>query len=186
MEDIKVDIRRNDVEILNHAAEPWRITLFDTGLDTQIGGRIKRILPLVSADEAFCLTHGDGVGDVDITAEIEFHRAHGRLATVTAVQPPGRFGVLKLDGERVTGFQEKPADEGGRINGGFFVLSPKVGNYIEGDKTVWEREPMETLAREDQLRAWTHTGFWRPMDTLRDKRELEAMWDIGTAPWKVR
>jgi glucose-1-phosphate cytidylyltransferase len=181
---ITIDIRKNSLSIDHVEGEPWRISLVDTGESTQIGGRIKRILPYVGSDEAFCLTYGDGVGDIDITGSISHHRKEGRLATVTAVQPPGRFGALKLDGARVTGFQEKPVGDGGWINGGFFVLSPKVGDYIEGDATVWEREPMERLAAENQLSAWFHHGFWQPMDTLRDKNHLDGLWSSGKAPWK--
>ena len=150
-----------------------------------IGGRIKRILPYVADDEAFCLTYGDGVGDIDVKAGIELHRKEGRLATVTATQPPGRFGALTYEGSKVTGFQEKPQGDGGWINGGYFVLSPKVGDYIEGDATVWEQEPMERLAADNQLSVYFHDGFWQPMDTLRDKRQLEDMWSKGTAPWKT-
>ena len=160
------------------------MTLVDTGEDSMIGGRIKRILPYIGDDEAFCLTYGDGVGDVDITAGIELHRKEGRLATVTATQPPGRFGAMSFEGSRVTGFMEKPVGDGGWINGGFFVLSPKVGDYIEGDSTVWEREPLEQLAAERQLSVYFHNGFWQPMDTLRDKRYLEELWEKGRAPWK--
>jgi glucose-1-phosphate cytidylyltransferase len=150
-----------------------------------IGGRIKRILPYIGDDDAFCLTYGDGVGDIDVTAAIALHRHEGRLATVTAAQPPGRFGALVTDGNRVERFQEKPIGDGGWINGGFFVLSPKVGAYIEGDETVWEREPMERLAGENQLTVYRHHGFWQPMDTLRDKRHLEELWAAGKAPWKT-
>jgi glucose-1-phosphate cytidylyltransferase len=150
-----------------------------------IGGRIKRILPHIGEDKEFCLTYGDGVGDVDITSVLQLHRKEGRLATVTATQPPGRFGALRVDGDRVVGFQEKPEGEGGWINGGFFVLSPKVGEYIDGDSTVWEREPMERLAAEDNLSVYYHNGFWQPMDTLRDRRHLEDLWASGKAPWKV-
>lgn len=186
MSNVTFDIANNSMEIHDRYAEPWRVTLVETGEMTQIGGRIKRILPFIGDDEAFCLTYGDGVSDVDIAGTIEFHKSHGKLATVTATQPPGRFGALQISGENtVTGFQEKPMGDGGYINGGYFVLSPKVGEYIEGDSTVWEREPMENLATEGQLKAWFHDGFWKPMDTLRDKRELEAMWDAKTAPWKV-
>ena len=183
--DVTFDVRNNRMEVHNIEAEPWRVTLIETGLNTMIGGRIKRILPHIGTDEAFCLTYGDGVGDVDVTAAIELHRKEGRLATVTAVQPPGRFGALKLDGSSVTGFQEKPVGDGGWINGGFFVLSPKVGDYIDGDKSVWEREPMERLASEGQLTAYFHHGFWQPMDTLRDKIHLEDLWESGKAPWKL-
>ena len=157
-------------------AEPWTVTLVDTGEDTMIGGRIKRILPYVGDDDAFCLTYGDGVGDIDITEGIAFHRREGRLATVTATQPPGRFGASTTEGNRVTGFQEKPRGDGGWINGGFFVLSPKVGDYIDGDATVWEQEPMTKLATDGQLGGYFHDGFWHPMDTLRDKRYLEDLW----------
>jgi glucose-1-phosphate cytidylyltransferase len=182
---VTFDIRRNEMEVHHAESEPWRVTLIETGETTQIGGRIKRILPYVENDEAFCLTYGDGVGNIDVTGAIAHHRATGVLATVTAVQPPGRFGALKMDGNLVTGFQEKPGGDGGWINGGFFVLSPKVGDYIEGDATVWEREPMERLAAEGQLTAWQHHGFWQPMDTLRDKNHLENLWRAQSAPWKI-
>jgi glucose-1-phosphate cytidylyltransferase len=186
MSNVTFDIANNSMEIHDRYAEPWRVTLVETGEMTQIGGRIKRILPFIGDDEAFCLTYGDGVSDVDIAGTIAFHKSHGKLATVTATQPPGRFGALQISDENtVSGFQEKPMGDGGYINGGYFVLSPKVGDYIKGDSTVWEREPMENLAREGQLKAWFHNGFWKPMDTLRDKRELEAMWDAKTSPWKV-
>lgn len=183
--DVTIDLRDNTMKVHSVQSEPWRVTLIDTGELTQVGGRIKRILPYLGNDEEFCVTYGDGLADVDITATIAHHRKEGRLATVTAVQPPGRFGALMLDGARVTGFQEKPSGDGGWINGGFFVLSPKVGDFIEGDRTVWEREPMERLAREGQLAAWYHHGFWQPMDTLRDKQHLQELWDAGNAPWKV-
>jgi glucose-1-phosphate cytidylyltransferase len=183
--DITIDMKKNVTEIHQNSAEPWRVTMIDTGEDTMVGGRIKRILPYVADDPEFCLTYGDGVGDVDISALIELHRRKGRLATVTAVQPPGRFGSLRYEGDRITGFEEKPEGDGGWINGGFFVLSPKVGDYIDGDATVWEREPMERLAAENQLSAYRHHGFWQPMDTLRDKRHLEDLWERGCAPWKV-
>lgn len=185
MSDMTFDFRAGTQEVLQAFAEPWRVTLIDTGEATMIGGRIKRILPYVRDDEAFLLTYGDGVGDVDITSLIAFHRQSGRLATVTATQPPGRFGALKTSGDAVTGFSEKPVGDGGWINGGFFVLSPKVGSYIEGDATVWEREPMEKLASEGQLSVFFHEGFWQPMDTLRDKSQLEELWNSGRAPWKV-
>ena len=184
MSDVTFDIRNNSMNVHQVAAEPWRVTLIDTGAETQIGGRIKRILPYVESDEAFCLTYGDGVGDVDIRSVIALHRRERTLATVTAAQPPGRFGALRTEGCRVTGFQEKPVGDGGWINAGFFVLSPKVGNYIEGDATVWEREPMERLALDGQLCVHFHHGFWQPMDTLRDRRHLEDLWASGEAPWK--
>lgn len=185
MSDVTFDMQANKMEVHQNNAEPWRVTLVDTGDETMIGGRIKRILPYVAADDAFCLTYGDGLGDVDVQATIALHRREGRLATVTATQPPGRFGALEYSGERVTGFREKPQGDGGWINGGYFVLSPRVGNYIENDATVWEREPMERLAAENQLSVYFHHGFWQPMDTLRDKRQLEEMWSNGKAPWKL-
>ncbi len=185
MSNVTFDIRRNSMEIHEQHGEPWTVTLVETGEDTQIGGRIKRILPYIGDDETFCLTYGDGVGDIDVTSALAFHEQHGRLATVTAVQPPGRFGSLMFDGTAVNGFKEKPMGDGGWINGGFFILSPKVGDYIKGDATVWEREPMEKLAKDGEMQAWFHRGFWQPMDTLRDQRELEAMWSKDAAPWKT-
>jgi glucose-1-phosphate cytidylyltransferase len=184
MADVTIDLTTNSIETHAAGAEPWRVTLVDTGELTMIGGRIKRILPYIGQDDAFCLTYGDGVSDVDISAVIDLHRREGRLATVTATQPPGRFGALRYDGNRVTGFQEKPQGDGGWINGGFFVLSPKVRAYIEGDATVWEKEPMERLAAEGQMSVYFHHGFWQPMDTLRDKQHLEDLWASGKAPWK--
>lgn len=183
--DITFNMRDNSTQIHVNNSEPWSVTLVETGEETMIGGRIKRILPFIGDDEAFCLTYGDGVGDVDIQASIAAHVQSGRLATVTATQPPGRFGALRYEGNRVLGFQEKPQGDGGWINGGFFVLSPKVGDYIEGDETIWEREPMERLAEDGQLSVYFHDGFWQPMDTLRDKRHLEDLWLSNKAPWKV-
>jgi glucose-1-phosphate cytidylyltransferase len=185
MSDITFDMSDNSMKVHQAKAEPWRVTLIDTGEDTQIGGRIKRVLPLIGNDDAFCLTYGDGVGNVDITATIDLHRKEKRLATVTATQPPGRFGALRYEENRVIGFQEKPTGDGGWINGGFFVASPEVGRYIEGDATVWEREPLEQLAADDQLTVYFHHGFWQPMDTLRDRRQLEELWTAGKAPWKI-
>ena len=182
---VTVDMRKNETVIHHSQAEPWCVTMVDTGEETMIGGRIKRILPYVEEDPLFCLTYGDGVGDIDVTALIELHKREGRLATVTATQPPGRFGALRTDGHRALGFQEKPIGDGGWINGGFFVCSPKVGDYIDGDATVWEREPLENLARDGQLSVYYHPGFWQPMDTLRDKRHLDALWASGKAPWKT-
>jgi glucose-1-phosphate cytidylyltransferase len=182
--DVTFDIAANQTEIHQSGAEPWRVTLIDTGEETMTGGRIKRVLPYV-ADDTFCLTYGDGVSDVDIGALIDLHRGEGTLATVTAVQPSGRFGALELDGTKIRGFQEKPEGDGGWINGGFFVLSPEIGTYIEGDESIWEREPLQGLARDGELSSFTHTGFWHPMDTLRDKRYLEGLWDAGEAPWKT-
>jgi glucose-1-phosphate cytidylyltransferase len=183
--DVTFDLAGNSMQVHQGSAEPWRVTLIDTGADTQTGGRLKRALPYVGDDDSFCFTYGDGVADLDAAALTDFHRAQGTLATVTAVQPPGRYGALEIHGERVTGFQEKPHGDEGWINGGFFVLSPRVDDYIEGDDTVWEREPMERLAREQQLAAFKHAGFWYAMDTLRDKNQLEALWRSGRAPWKI-
>jgi len=181
---VTFDMRENKMHVLRKDAEPWTVTLIDTGENTMIGGRIKQILPYLGDDQEFCLTYGDGVGDINITESIAFHRREGRLATVTATQPPGRFGAINFEGNRVTSFQEKPSGDGGFINGGFFVLSPKVGSYIENDATVWEKEPMTNLAKDGQLSVFFHEGFWHPMDTLRDKRYLEDLWSSGKAPWK--
>jgi len=181
---VTFDLRENRMEVLEKHAEPWKVTLIDTGEDTMIGGRIKKILPYVSTDDAFCVTYGDGVSDIDITESIAFHRREGRLATVTATQPPGRFGAINSQGTRFTGFQEKPRGDGDWINGAFFVLSPKIGDYIEGDSSVWEKEPMNGLANDGQLSVFFHDGFWHPMDTLRDKRYLEDLWSNSKAPWK--
>ena len=183
--DVTVDIAGNRVEYHGGGAvEPWRVTLVDTGLDTMTGGRLRRVARHLAGEDSFCLTYGDGVGDVDITAELAFHRQHGRLATMTVVQPPARFGAVALDGNRVARFQEKPAGEG-LINGGFFVLSPKAIDLVEGDATIFEREPLTRLAADGQLMAWKHAGYWQPMDTLREKNELEAEWASGQARWKV-
>ncbi len=185
MSDVTIDLSKNDLTVHQAKAEPWSITLVDTGEETMIGGRIKRILPYVGAEPAFCVTYGDGVGDVNIRETIEFHKRERRLGTVTATQPPGRYGAIRFKGNAISGFQEKPVGDGAWINGGFFVLSPKVGDYIEDDTTVWEREPMERLAAEGELSVYFHHGFWHPMDTLRDKRYLEQLWASGKAPWKI-
>ncbi len=182
--DVTFDLGRNEMEVHQSTAEPWRVTLVDTGGATMTGGRLGRVFDHVR-DEPFCFTYGDGVADIDIRALIEHHDRQGVLATVTAVQPPGRFGALELDGERVRGFSEKPHGDGGWINGGFFVLSPGVERYLGDDATVWEREPMEGLARDGQLSHYRHDGFWQPMDTLRELRQLQALWDSGNAPWKL-
>jgi glucose-1-phosphate cytidylyltransferase len=182
--DVTFHLAENRVEVHQRNAEPWHVTLVDTGEATQTGGRLKRVQPYVG-DETFCLTYGDGVSNVDIGASVRFHEAEKRLATITAVTPPGRFGMLTIEDRRITGFREKPPGDGARINGGFFVLSPKVFGYIAGDKTVWEREPLERLAAEGQLSAYTHDGFWQPMDHLRDKLMLEELWSSGSAPWKT-
>jgi glucose-1-phosphate cytidylyltransferase len=184
MSDVTFDVANNRMEVHQASVEPWRVTLVGTGEATQTGGRLKRVAAYLG-DEPFCFTYGDGVSDVDITRLIEFHRGQGLLATLTAVQPPGRFGALNVAGTRVTSFEEKPHGDGGWINGGFFVLSPKVIDHIEGDATVWERAPVERLARDGQLNAFFHTGFWQPMDTLRDKTYLEQLWASGKAPWKI-
>lgn len=183
MSDVTFDMRDNSLEVHHKKAEPWRVTVLDTGEDTMTGGRIKRAAEFI--DGPFCCTYGDGVGDVDITRLIAQHRASGLKATLTGVQPPGRFGALDLDGERVLSFQEKPQGDGSWINGGFFVLESAAIQTIDGDATVWEREPLERLAAEGQLGIYRHHGFWRPMDTLRDRVELEALWDRQAAPWKT-
>ncbi|GAA6143328.1 glucose-1-phosphate cytidylyltransferase [Hydrogenophaga sp. 5NK40-0174] len=185
MSDLHIDLSTGEHRLVNSQAEDWRITLVDTGAETMTGGRLKRVKHLVDQD-TFCLTYGDGLSNVDIGAEIEFHRKHGKKATVCAVQPPGRFGVLNMGQEQqVSSFEEKPQDEIGWINGGFFVLEPTVFDTIAGDQTSWEREPLGELARQGELMAFQHHGFWRPCDTLRDKRELESLWNSGNAPWHV-
>lgn len=181
--DVTVDLSSNSIEVHHRKAEPWRVTLVDTGDNSQTGGRLKRVAEYL--DEDFCLTYGDGVGSVNVCELISFHRGHGREATMTAVKPPGRFGALEISGTKVTSFLEKPLGDGGWINGGFFVLSPKVLDRIGGDDTLWEKTPLESLARDDQLQAYFHNGFWQPMDTLRDKNTLEDLWAGGNAPWKV-
>jgi glucose-1-phosphate cytidylyltransferase len=183
--DVTFDVRNNKLEVHQRKAEPWRVTLIDTGDDTMTGGRLRRARDYLKDEDAFCMTYGDGVADIDITASIAFHKAHGKLATVTAVAPPGRFGALARDGDAVRGFYEKPRGDGGWINGGFFVLSPAVIDCIGADTTSWELEPMTQLAAQDQLRAFEHTGFWQPMDTLREKNLLEDLWTTGVAPWKL-
>ncbi|MBY0454151.1 MAG: glucose-1-phosphate cytidylyltransferase [Burkholderiaceae bacterium] len=184
MSDVTFDMVNNRMEVHEKKVEPWRVTLVDTGEDTMTGGRLKRAAKYLQNEESFCFTYGDGVADVDIAASIAFHRAHGKLATVTAVLPPGRFGSLERDGNAVRGFIEKPRGDGHWINGGFFVLSPKVIDTIADDTTSWEQEPMAALAAQDQLRAFEHSGFWQPMDTLREKNMLEELWQSGQAPWK--
>ena len=184
LSDIRVDIANNTVEALDRSVEPWTVTLVDTGQDTMTGGRLKRVREHIGNSD-FCMTYGDGLGNVDISALIKFHEQHGKLATVTSVSPPGRFGAMRIEGERVTAFQEKPMGDGGRINGGFFVLSPKALDFIEGDQTLWERDPMHALVSEDQLMAFNHDEFWQPMDTLREKTMLEELWQSGNAPWKI-
>jgi glucose-1-phosphate cytidylyltransferase len=182
--DITIDLKRNAVTVHQSSAEPWRVTLVDTGEATMTGGRLRRVARYLDGDD-FCFTYGDGLADVNITELIAFHNSQGTLATVTAVQPPGRFGQLVLDEHKITAFNEKPQGDGAWVNGGYFVLSPKVVDYIEGDQSVWEHDPVERLAREGNLSAYLHRGFWQPMDTLRDKMALEDMWARNAAPWKV-
>jgi glucose-1-phosphate cytidylyltransferase len=184
--DVTFDIASGAMEVHRSAAEPWKVTLVETGEATMTGGRLKRVLPYVG-DEEFCFTYGDGVADLDLAALVDEHRRHGLLATVTAVQPPGRFGALEIaDGsDRVTGFQEKPGGDGAWINGGFFVLNPGVGRYIEGDASVWEREPMEGLAADSQLATHRHRGFWMAVDTLRERNAMQQLWELGEAPWRT-
>jgi len=185
MSDVTFDMSTNQMEVHQRKAEPWRVTLVDTGDDTLTGGRLKRVAEYLKDQAAFCFTYGDGVSDIDISALIRFHNQHQRWATVTAVQPPGRYGALERDGDQVTGFVEKPRGDGGLINGGFFVLSPRCLDLIDGDRTSWESAPLTQLAQMGQMMAYEHQGFWQPMDTLRDKNHLEALWDAGNAPWKV-
>jgi glucose-1-phosphate cytidylyltransferase len=183
--DCTFDFSKNSVEVHSSRAEPWRVTLVDTGDATMTGGRLKRVRDYVKDDDSFCMTYGDGVGNVDVSAAIALHRKSGRLATVTAVQPPGRFGALHLEDDMVVGFREKPVGGEGYINGGYFVLSPKVIELIDGDSISWEVEPMQRLAHDQQLSVYQHSGFWQPMDTLRDKNLLEEYWRSGKAPWKL-
>lgn len=184
MSDVTFDMRDNHMEVHERRSEPWRVTIVDTGDATMTGGRLKRVRQYLD-DESFCFTYGDGVGDIDVAAVVDFHRKEGRLATLTGVQPPGRYGSLGITGTGVTSFQEKPVGEGGWINGGFFVLEPKVIDYIDNDATTWERQPMERLAAVGQMGVYKHTGFWQPMDTLREKNHLEELWAAGKAPWKL-
>jgi glucose-1-phosphate cytidylyltransferase len=183
--DITVDGRSGRVEFHTSNSESWRITLVDTGERTMTGGRLKRVRPYIAKDQSFCFTYGDGVSDLNVRELVAFHKTHGRKATLTAVAPPGRYGALSLEGDTVTEFVEKPPGGLGFINGGFFVLEPSVIDYIDGDETPWEAGPLERLAAEGELRAFRHDGFWQPMDTLRDKNRLEALWEGGRAPWKI-
>lgn len=184
MSDVTFDMQNNKMEVHERHAEPWKVTLVDTGEETMTGGRLKRVARYVQDEDAFCFTYGDGVADLNIGAAIAFHRRHGKLATVTAVLPPGRYGALERNGDSVAGFTEKPRGDGGWINGGFFVLSPKVLSLIDNDQTSWEASPLNQLAQSDQLMAYEHSGFWQPMDTLREKNLLEDLWQSGSAPWK--
>lgn len=185
MSDVTFDMSQNRMEVHQQNAEPWKVTLIDTGEETMTGGRLKRVTSYLQNEECFCFTYGDGLSDVDITKQIAFHKLHGKLATITAVQPPGRYGALKLNDAAVTGFAEKPRGDGGLINGGFFILSPKCIELITDDATSWEGSPLTTLANQGQLMAYEHQGFWQPMDTLREKNFLEELWDSGKAPWKI-
>ncbi len=186
MSDVTFDLEQNTMDVHQRHAEPWRVTLVDTGDETMTGGRLRRIAGYVTNEESFCLTYGDGVSDIDISRLLAFHKSHGLLATITATYPLGRFGTLDIQGDqRVSAFREKPMGEGGMINGGFFVLSPKVIDLIQSDSSVWEREPLERLAQMGELKAYRHEGFWQCMDTLRDKTLLEELWGSGKAPWKV-
>ncbi len=183
--DVTVDLADGSVDFHSNAVEPWKVTLVDTGENTQTGGRLRRIREYLPAEDPFFLTYGDGVTDIDAAAQLSFHRAHGKLATVTAVRPPGRFGVLATDGDAVRSFVEKAPEDGEWINGGFFVLSPRVIDLIDDDSTIWERAPLETLARQGELRSYRHESFWMCMDTPRDKRRLDELWDSGNPPWKI-
>lgn len=185
MSDVTFDMSRNEMEVHHKKAEPWRVTLVDTGENTQTGGRLKRIAPYIEKEEAFCFTYGDGLSDVDIAKTLAFHKAHGKLATVTGVRPPGRYGAIEHTNNLVTGFIEKPRGDGGLINGGFFVLSPKVLDFVIGDQTSWEGEPLTQLATMGEMMAYEHDGFWQPMDTLREKNLLEELWHSGKAPWHI-
>jgi glucose-1-phosphate cytidylyltransferase len=185
MSDVTFDLRENSTRIHQSVAEPWQVTLVDTGENTGTGGRLKKIASYLDSDDAFCMTYGDGVSDVDISASITFHRNHGKLVTVTAVQPPARFGGLVIDGTAISEFQEKPQGEGGWINGGFFVLSPEAIREVREENWMFEREPMQNLTAKKQVQAFFHRGFWQPMDTLRDKQRLEELWSNGRAPWKT-
>lgn len=184
MSDVTFDMKENKMEVHEKRSEPWRVTIVDTGEDSMTGGRLKRVKSYLG-NETFLMTYGDGVGNVDIGASLDFHKKHGGLATLTAVQPSGRFGALTLNDSRIEHFQEKPQGDGGWINGGYFVLEPKVLDYIDSDSCIWEKGPMEKLAHDQQLHAFMHEGFWQPMDTLRDKIKLEELWDSGQAPWKI-
>jgi len=184
MSDVTFYMKNNHMEVHRKNVEPWSVTLVDTGEATMTGGRLARVKKYLTGDDAFCFTYGDGVADIDISEQIKFHKLHGKLATITAVQPPGRFGALNIKNNKVLGFSEKPRGEGGYINGGFFVLSPKVIDLIPGDQCVWENEPLETLAKNGELMSWEHNGFWQPMDSLREKNLLEDIWLRGEAPWK--
>ena len=183
--DVTIDLRNNGIEVHHARSEPWRITLVETGPETMTGGRLKAIRPYLTEGEPFCFTYGDGVANIDIAKLVAFHKSHGCRATITSVAPPGRFGALEFEGDKVMSFREKPAGDGGQINGGFFVGDPSILDLIDGPETVWEQRPLETLAHGGELVAFRHDGFWQPMDTLRDKVYLEELWAAGKAPWKL-
>ena len=185
MSDVTFNMHDNSMEVHNKRAEPWSVTLVDTGDNTMTGGRLRRVREYIKNEEAFCFTYGDGVGDIDIAETIRYHKSHGKAATLTATYPPGRFGALDVHDGQIKSFNEKPKGDGAMINGGFFVLAPEVFNYITDDRTVWEQEPLNNLATDGQIMAYEHHGFWQPMDTLRDKNHLEELWDSGQAPWKT-
>lgn len=185
MSDVTFNMRDNTMEVHDKRAEPWNVTLVDTGENSMTGGRLRRVAAYVQYEETFCFTYGDGVGDIDISATLNFHRQHGKAATLTATFPPGRFGALDIQQGQVVNFKEKPKGDGAMINGGFFVLTPKVFDYLIDDSTVWEQEPLKNLAADGELMAYEHHGFWQPMDTLRDKNLLEELWQTGKAPWKT-
>jgi len=183
--DVTYDMRNNNMQVHHKRAEPWTVTLVDTGDASMTGGRLRRVADYLRHEDVFCLTYGDGVSDIDISATIEFHKSHGKAATLTATFPPGRFGVLDIEGQQIRRFTEKPKGDGTLVNGGFFVLSPRVLDYLEDDHTVWEQHPLQRLASDGELMAYEHLGFWQPMDTLRDKNFLEELWRSGRAPWKT-
>ncbi len=182
--DVTFNMGDNSMEIHRQRAEPWKVTLVDTGEDTMTGGRLRRVRDYLKDEESFCFTYGDGLGNIDIKSSIEFHKKHGKLATLTATFPPGRFGAIDIVNNKVINFKEKPKGDGAMVNGGFFILSPKVLNLLEGDYTIWEEEPLSNLANAGELMAYKHEGFWLPMDTLRDKQKLQELWETGSAPWK--
>lgn len=183
--DVTFDMATNTMEVHHKRVEPWKVTLVDTGDETMTGGRLKRVFDYIKDEEAFCFTYGDGVGDIDVSKSIEFHKSHGKQATMTSVYPPGRFGAIDIDGDQIRSFIEKPKGEGGMINGGFFVLSPKVVSRLKNDRSIWEQEPLMSLAEDGELMAYHHEGFWQPMDTLRDKIKLQELWESNQAPWKI-
>lgn len=185
MSDVTFNMRDNSMEVHNKRAEPWNVTLVDTGEHSMTGGRLRRVAEYVKDEESFCFTYGDGVGDIDIAGSIRFHKEHGKAATLTATYPPGRFGALDIQNKQVMNFKEKPKGDGAMINGGFFVLTPKVLDYLTDDSSIWEQEPLRGLAEDGELMAYEHQGFWQPMDTLRDKNLLEELWEAGKAPWKT-